>query len=187
MVSLVLIGGAAFAGTRASDESTSGDSLAAADATPTSFPVLPDDEAEEPAEEPTEAPVTPLEVGQGFTYSDGVEVILTKLDRYQPSDYAAGVEPGQEAVRATLTITNNGNTVYDADLLQVAMSGGSIPADASQIFDDKLTGMAGSIAVGKSKSGTFAFAFDKGEAVNLGVEVTPGFEYEGALFEGEVA
>lgn len=139
----------------------------------------------------TESPSSPSTgpIGSTFTYTDGLSVTVTSLQRFTPSDTSAGVNPGQAAVIATVTIHNGTSANVDLALVQVTAYGGSAGNQATSVFDSANgigSGFSGSVPVGRSATAKYAFALAPADLSNVVVQVTPDFNHDPASFTGAV-
>ena len=137
----------------------------------------------------TDTPSSPSTgpIGSTFTYTDGLSVTVTSLQRFTPSDTAAGVNSGQAAVIATVTIHNGTGADVNLAAVQVNAYGGSAGNQATAVFDSANNigiGFSGSVPVGRSVTARYAFALAPPDLSNVVVQVTPGFDYEPASFTG---
>jgi hypothetical protein len=100
---------------------------------------------------------------------------------FKPSEYAAGVVAGQKAVQFVITITNGTGKVYDPSLFNTTASSGG--AEASSIFSSS-QGISGSpdTKVLPGKKVSFKDAYSVVDPKDITLEVTPGFEYNSAIF-----
>lgn len=99
-----------------------------------------------------------------------------------------GRPPNTTAVKATVKITNGADQKVDASLVSVSVSYGPGGEQAAQGYADGIDGgFEGSVASGQTKTATFLFAVPKSHWNNVSVEVTPGFDYDSAIFTGAVS
>lgn len=149
----------------------------------------------QPSEAPTTTPsastsqskLATFNTSQRYRYEDGLEVSIPHAMLYRPSQYAAGTNPGDKAVKFTVEVTNDSGKVFDPSLLTVTASYGKKGEQADQIYGDKVgMGFTTSVPPGRTASADFAFSVPKSGLGNLIVEVSPDFSHDNALFEGKV-
>jgi hypothetical protein len=143
-------------------------------------------ETTEPPEDPG---VAKIGAKQWFTYEDGLQVQVTKARPYKIGQYAAGGKPGGQGVVVTVTMRNGTAAAFDTALVQVELASGPNGTQAEKVYDSSNVdnGFEGSIARGRNKTATFAFAVPKAHLSQLSIEVIPSFEHDGAIFEGAAA
>ena len=193
---IVTIGGctALIGGALSSDEpakQTSGAAPAVAETTapkPTET-TPPAVEETTPAPSPTDSGIASVGAKQWFTYTDGIQVQVTKLVRFKISSSAAGGQPGDVGVVATITIKNGSGDTFDTSLADVKLTAGPNGDEADQVFDSANNingGFTGSIPNGRSKTAKVGFAVSKAHLSKLVVEVTPSWDHDASFFEGSV-
>lgn len=197
----LLIGGAAFAvlivaiGLSATSGGPKVESEGTAPAVAETTTTAPVETTPPAVEEPTPTP-TPEDSGiatvgakQWFTYTDGLQVQVTKLTRFKISSTAAGGKPGDVGVIATVTIKNGSGEVFDASMGQISLAAGPNGDEADTVYDSEagvMGGFDGSIPKGRSKTVKVGFAVSKAHLSKLVVEVTPSWEHDASFFEGSV-
>lgn len=160
------------------------------DSTPTPTTAPTEAESGEPAPvETSESPLPPsvAQVGESFTYDDGLKVSVVKLNRYRPGTTNLGYTPGHIGVEAHVTITNGTSENFDTSMAQVRMTYGASGSQAEKIYDEKHgSGFEGTIAPGRNRTAVFAFSVPPAGTNQIGVEIEPSFTHDAALFEGKV-
>jgi hypothetical protein len=118
-------------------------------------------------------------------YKDGLQVQVSAPRPFAPSDSAAGHTPGDKAVAVDVTVTNGSNNRVDLDLVSIQAKDAS-GRSAETIFDSAkgINGLTGTLLPGKKSVDTCAFDLPKSAASSLDVEVSPGFNYESAVWSG---
>lgn len=141
------------------------------------------DGAAAPTEAPEEEPEAsgPLKFGQTFTWDNNVSVTIGAPEPYTPTETACCPEPGQAAVLIPVTLVNKGAENYDPSLFSVTLQSGNVEADA--IFDSGagIDG-AGSTPILPGRETAFKVAFAVTNPADLVLQVSPGFEYDPAIF-----
>lgn len=141
------------------------------------------------APEPTvEAPEPPaasgpivVKLGEAVTYEDGVSISVSTPVEYIPTQYAAGSDQPVNVV-FTITITNGTAGAIEPFAYGQVTSGG---ISGSQIFDS-----GGPVEIGNGPSAAIlagqAFSWNEAWSIadlaTLQYQVSPGFEYEDAIF-----
>ena len=80
-----------------------------------------------PEPEETEAPVAEIATAgadEWFTYEDGIEVQVTKVEPHTLGEYAISGNPGDPGVIVTVTIKNDTAAVFDATMADVLVTYG---------------------------------------------------------------
>jgi hypothetical protein len=133
------------------------------------------------------------QLGASVKYPDGLVVSTSKATRFKPSQFAYGVDPGEVAVRVTITATNGMTKVYDSTLLGAVMTYGTAGEDADLVTDlevkPKVSCATGKkVAPGDKVTATCGFAVPKAAlAAPVQVEVQLGdIEHANAVFRGKV-
>ncbi|WDN52278.1 DUF4352 domain-containing protein [Streptomyces clavuligerus] len=124
-----------------------------------------------------------LTAGDSASYPDGLKVTTAKPQDFTPDEYAAGHAEGNKAYRITITVENTGTKKFDTALLMVEARAGAEGVTAEQIFDGSVgNGFSGTLAPGKKATATFGFSAP-GDARDLTLEVTPGFDHDASQWE----
>jgi len=125
------------------------------------------------------------EFGGTSTYPDGVAVSLAVPTPYTPSENSFDPRDAAAYVAIDVTVTNGGTENYDPATLFLTAQSGDEPAE--QVIDVRqdITG-APQTTVLPGRSVTFPVVFGVADPSDLVVEVTPGFDYESAIFTGGV-
>ena len=121
--------------------------------------------------------------GKGYQWEDGLQVVVSRPTPFKPSASAAHAKGDTYFVMFTVTIVNGTDKPYDPTLFSTTGSSGD--EEAEEVFDTD-NGLNGSpdtkILKGKSKKFKIGYGAKKG--ADFVLEVTPGFEYDSALFTG---
>lgn len=124
----------------------------------------------------------PAPFGGSKTFTDGIAVTVVAPTPYTPSDTAAGASPGQPCFEVKVTIVNGSPTNFDPSQIQVSAQAGGV--EGSEIYDSANNlGGTPDTTLPPGGSVTFPVAFTGG-TTGVIVQVTPGFDYAPALFEG---
>lgn len=123
----------------------------------------------------------------GFTYEDGLKVAVLSVKQVQRDPYAAGGKRGQPVVAVRVRITNGSDVKFDPTLATIGLRAGADGTEAEGVYQDGLgDGFTGSLAPGRAATATWGFAVDKADLDQLDISVSPGFDYEDALFTGSL-
>jgi hypothetical protein len=144
----------------------------------TEAPLVPDT-TEEP---PTTAGSTEQQVNDTVEFQDGVKMTVLGLNRNaRRSSYAAGGHPGDQTVVVTVKVTNGADHPIDL-AVTLSCSYGADGNAAEEVYDSE-SGYNGidqpaKLQPGRSATGKYAFAVQKGRAKNLVFTGQPGYDYE---------
>ncbi|MGY1666989.1 hypothetical protein [Geodermatophilus sp. SYSU D00696] len=133
------------------------------------------------SEEPPSAAVNPR-FGQTYTYENGLAVTVAPPQPYTPSDSAAVGEPAPPSfVVFDVTVANGTQANYDPATFMATMQSGT--TEGQQVYDSA-NGIGGtpSTTLLPGRESTFRLAFGATHPNDLVLEVTPGFDYESAIF-----
>jgi hypothetical protein len=131
------------------------------------------------------------EIGETFAYANGVSVTVKGLRRARASDGAVGARKGQPIAVADIEVVNNSRGILNLTELQVSgrirsRSGGR-DRQADEVTDPTTVPkrLDGELAPGHHAAGSYAFALDTpADARAVAVELSPGYAYRWATFEG---
>jgi hypothetical protein len=147
-----------------------------------SAPPAADEEAEEPASDVAQ-------IGSaGVTYEDGLQVAVPSIERFEPTEFAAGHTAGNVALMVTVTVTNGTAAPADMTLTTVNLASGESGRIAEQIYDDNVgLGFEGQVPPERSATATFGFSVAPDDLGAVDVTVSPGFlDYADAIFQGTI-
>ena len=142
-------------------------------------------------EEPTQ-PQGTVAIGSGevYEYTDGLQVLVRSAEQFDPSDTAAGLQLEHTGVVVTVTIINGTGSSVDLTLTAVNLRAGAQGEQAESVVDSDNgidIGFTGQVAPSRRATAKFGFSVAEENLNQIDVEVTPGLDYEGALFTGEVS
>ncbi|MGW1776596.1 DUF4352 domain-containing protein [Streptomyces sp. NPDC002104] len=141
-----------------------------------------------PKTSPSDIPgrTSALAWGTPYTYEDGVQVTVVSAVPYKPSSTAYPDEArGANAVKVKVKIVNNSKAALDVGL-SLPHARDDQGTEAEMAFDGSVPKMfKGSILVGESMTGTFAFIVPDGNK-SLHFEIAPGVEYDDAIWSGPI-
>jgi hypothetical protein len=126
--------------------------------------------------------------GETFALNDiaewegGVQVAVTKIEKFEPSDISAGHTAGNDAYKVTVVLENTTKENYDQTGLTVAASAGENGTPGEAVFDDGLEFYSGTTAPGKKATLVYGFSVEKG-AKTLDVSITPDFMSEPVVWQ----
>lgn len=122
-----------------------------------------------------------LQVGQTAQY-EGLDVTVSELQPFTPSQTAFGYQPGQRAVRLLVTVTNTGERPFDLALTTVSARAAESGAQAEPIFDSEggvESLLTGTVEPGRNAQADFAFALPpEAGAVDIEVQPDAGIQYD---------
>lgn len=141
----------------------------------------------QPASEPEETPETVVDpmisaLGEAFTYTNNVSISVSTPVPFQPTEYANGADQANQ-VLFTFVITNGTDKPLEPTVWATVSSGG---AEGSPIID--VGNEAGQTSFGPSttilpgQTIEWLQAFSIADMESITVEISPGFEYENAIF-----
>jgi hypothetical protein len=144
-------------------------------------PAQPDTPEPEP-----ESEIAKVGPDEWFTYEDGVEVQVTKVEPYTLGEYAMVGNPGDPGVIVTVTIKNGTSAVFDATLADVQVTYGPNGDTTEREYDE--AGFTGSIPPGRAATAKFDFAVVPTEHHDeLLIEVSPSWDHQPSFFQGSAS
>ncbi|WP_175407155.1 DUF4190 domain-containing protein [Streptomyces sp. TRM64462] len=124
-----------------------------------------------------------LEADDTLVYDDNLEITVSGVTPFEPSDIAAGHTEGNKAYKVTVVIENKSKEKFDTALFTMDGRAGKDGVTAEEIYDEGTgDGFSGAIAPGKKATAVFAFDAPA-DAKTLTVEVSPGLEHEAQQWE----
>jgi hypothetical protein len=152
-----------------------------------------DEETEEPADDEEDDSPDVATFSDSYTYEDGLKVEITKVGHTTVSEWAAAdnAHIGDDVLVFTVRLTNGSSDRFDASDLTADASYGADGDVASEVFDSE-KGLDGgfdgpsTITPGHRKSVKLGFVVAKKHWKDVTLEVTPGFDYSSAVFQGSV-
>jgi len=118
--------------------------------------------------------------GQVYTWTDGLEVTVATGVPFTPSEYAVSA-PAPAYLSFTITITNRTGKTYDPTLFNVTAQ--SVGKESESIYDsdNDLTGSP-TTSILDGRDAIFAVGFGVADPNDVVLEISPGFDYNSALF-----
>jgi hypothetical protein len=167
-----------------------GDGPAATEETQFHGPI--ENESGEPSEPP--APATVPNFHQKYTYEDGVEVEIIRIDKGRMTrkdiedEFNDQLKVGTGWVRFTGRIRNGAKQVLDAELVSATATYGPDGVEAETLYFNDRSDFSGKILPGRAKSATATFAIPEKYWGDVVFEVSIGdeFEREPVIFVGSV-
>jgi hypothetical protein len=144
--------------------------------------IAPPSFAPEPEADPE--PVGNLAFGDAATYEDGLSISVSAPAALTPSEWAlTGAQPHN--VQFTVTVTNGTTANFDGYVFITATSGG---AAAEEVYDSE-NGLGGSPSgvILPGQTITFPVGFNVADPASIVLSVTPGFDYDAAIFTNAAA
>lgn len=137
--------------------------------------------AAEPAPEVSTAdPNEPVAFGSTKTYTDGLQVTVSKGTKFTPSESAAGTEKFKTFVKYTITVVNGTGKVFDPSMF--TSSAQSANLEGSAVYDGEGMGGGPSTKLLKGREAKFTIGFGVSDANDVVLQVQPSFEYQSVLF-----
>ena len=147
----------------------------------------PVEEAQPEPTGPEETPEPEQEYGafgedSGYTWGNGLAVFLTGLEEFTPSEYAA-FDDAPHYVRFTITLVNDTDEPWDPIEFYESVQSGN--AEGSAVFDSEqgLNGIP-ETPVLPGREVKWDVGYGVTEPADLVVEVSPGWDYDPAIFLG---
>lgn len=120
----------------------------------------------------------------GFEWDSGLSVSVVSARVAARSPYAAGGRSTWPVVVVRVRLTNGSGERFDADLVSVSLRYGSDGETAESVYQEGVEELSGSVAPGRTATGSYAFSVPRGEAGAITVEVAPDWDSEPGIFEG---
>lgn len=149
-----------------------------------------------PATTPKRAPTKPIIQGpspvasfQGrYTYFDGVDVRVVKVNRSKLESTRAGsrVKKGAWTQVLTIKITNRSRTPVRVPVAGTTMTYGPARKVAAELHGDQINSIVGTIAPGKSLTGQYGFAVPKKHWNSAMLRFTFDTAHSPAVFSGSL-
>jgi hypothetical protein len=117
----------------------------------------------------------------GYTWEDGLEVVVSAPIAFTPSSWAAGTGKGT-ALKFKITLTNKTGKTFDAAMFMASAQSGT--EEANEIFDGD-NGLNGSPSTKllDGRTATFYVGFTVADKSDVVLQVQPGFSYDAAMFQ----
>jgi hypothetical protein len=112
-------------------------------------------------------------------YADGLKITVAAPTEFQPS--AGAAEPGQVAVRLSVTVDNGTSQPIDPSLITVGATSATAPAAPIVDPTNTING-APDAALGLGQKVTHLVAFSVKDPEDVQVQVTPGLDREVSEF-----
>jgi hypothetical protein len=139
--------------------------------------------SEQTPEPAVETPSNVVEFGGVYTWENGVSISVSAPSEFVASEYAMGATPGQAQVVFTFVLTNGSTEPLEPMTFPTAASGGT---EAASIYDSGNPlgeiGSSPSTSVLPGKTVQWLVAYSVADINDIIVEVSPGFEYQNAIF-----
>ena len=177
----LLLGGCAQTDGKAS-EATAGNNRPGATASDTAAPSPKSSTAPAPAAKPSKSAgpiITPL--GQTFAYENGLAVLVSDPQPYEPSSFVKEMEPAAAYLVFEVTVVNGTKEVYEP--LAFYATAQSDNVEAKQIYDSAQLALPPNTPLLPGRESKFQIAFGVSNPEDLVLMVRPGFEYEQILYE----
>ena len=118
--------------------------------------------------------------GQVYTWTDGLEVTVAPGVAFTPSEYASAA-PAAAYLSFAITVTNGSTKNYDPTLFNATAQSAGKEAESIYDSDNGLTGSP-TTSVLAGRDATFNVGFGVTDPTDVVLEVSPGFDYDSALF-----
>jgi hypothetical protein len=117
--------------------------------------------------------------GDGFVYDDGLKVVISAGEAYQPSEWAAYDEaPGY--LRFVVTLQNDTAGVWDPSMFTTTLSSGGM--EMSEVFDSEKLGESPYTPLLPGQSVSFSIAYGVLDEKDTVLSVSPDWDHESVLF-----
>lgn len=128
---------------------------------------------------------TVAKIGGTFTYPDGLAVTLVSLTRvtFDPDTIALDV-PSNVGIKVVIKITNGTPKPVEVSLIDRNLRTGPNGVPASGVYGNGLDGFKGTIVPGRAATGIYGYSVAPAAMGLMSLDVSPGFDYKPALFEG---
>ena len=145
----------------------------------------------EPSDEPSaedtptdeESAAATATFGTAYEWEDGLYVHISKPTPFKPSEYAAGGKAPHN-LAFVVKIVNNTHKVYDPTEFSTTLQAGN--AEAEEVYDSG-NGFSGSpeTKLLPGREAQFKIGYNMANVSDLVLEVSPGFDYDSALFTSQ--
>lgn len=149
--------------------------------TSTTTPVIVPETTDAPTAdyEPTIDSNEPITFGGTKTYTDGLSITVSAPVRFKPSSESAIMEPAKAYVKFTVTLVNGTGKMFDPSMVSATVQSANI--EGSNVFDSNVGGSP-STKLLKGREVKYVVAFGVDDPKDIVMEITPGFDYESAMF-----
>src|SRR5690606_15174484 len=133
-------------------------------------------------------PDNTAKIGQKVTYSDGVEVEITKVKRVRAGEYEINDLPeGEEHYyQVTYRVTNKSSKTVELNA-SLTLTYGPDGEEAERVYGEGTDSfLDGKLVKGKSKSATTGFAVPQKYADDVIIEMSPTWDHGTAIFIGSL-
>lgn len=138
-------------------------------------------------EEPPASDAMVVHFGETLEYGNGLLVSISIPRVFEPTEWAVGPIKGQESLLFEVTLTNNTGAQLEPGAYSTLSSGGIEAASIIDTGNEEFAsqgGIQGSpmTPVLPGKSVTWLEAFSVADAGDITYQLSPGYEYENAIF-----
>lgn len=133
-----------------------------------------------PASTPPAPDAAPRKFGARFTYQDGLVIQLGRPTRFHPSQYAVA-DKAPAYVAFQVTVINDTTTRYDPTMCQVSVQSSNTESGEVIDLDQGFNGSPSTVVL-PHREATFKVGFAVQNPTDLVAQVTPGFDYDPAVF-----
>jgi hypothetical protein len=134
-----------------------------------------------PASTTTTPPPANPQLGQTYTYENGLAVTVGQPQPYTPSSSAAGADPALPALLFPITIVNGSTENYETSSFSTTLQSGN--QEASKIYDTaNNVGSAPSTPTLPGREAAFQIAYAVTNPADLVMQVRPEFDYTAIIF-----
>lgn len=123
--------------------------------------------------------ITPL--GQTFTYENGLAVLVSDPQPYEPSSYIVEMTPAATYVAFDVTVVNGTPEAYEPATFYATAQSDNV--EAEQIFDSEKLAMPPTTPLLPGRESKFKIAFAVSNPEDIVLMVRPGFDYEKILYQ----
>ena len=123
--------------------------------------------------------ITPL--GQTFTYENGLAVLVSDPQPYEPSSFVRDMTPAAAYLAFDVTVVNGTPDAYEPIAFYATAQSDNV--EAQQVFDSEKLALPPSTPLLPGRESKFKIAFGVANPDDLVLMVRPGFDYEKILYE----
>lgn len=123
--------------------------------------------------------------GQAYAWTNGLEITVAPGVAFTPGPYAS-TTPAAAYLSYAITITNKSGQPYDPTMFTASAQSAGKESESVYDSDSGLTGSP-TTSVLDGRDATFAIGFGVADPADVVVEISPGYDYDSALFATEGA
>lgn len=121
-----------------------------------------------------------------ITYTDGLQIKVTKVTQGKMSGHGPGVYPGRPVTTFKMTLINASDQSLDLGVVVVTVTYGSPSRVAHHIYDDQSIDFNGVVRPGASTKAVYGFSIPAGSRKNVTMTLDIDGRHHLAVFHGAV-